>query len=273
MKEAFVDVDSLKVRYLESGNDIIKDAKIRKRSKRHLLFIHGLGSFSDRWLDIPDALSLDFNTVAVDLPGFGGSDKPAKMNYTIEKFADVISKFMQKTGIDGNTSIIGHSLGGYIALELAGKIELDKLVLIDSSGLLDGPTPLLEKYLDVALNPSKQAVRRVFEQLVANPARIPEVLVDGFIFRINQQGSRHAFESAFHNSTTTQTSRLQKISIPTLLIWGSEDRLIPLDYYYRFKKNLRGAKSVIINDAGHAPFAEKPALVCEIMRRFLRNSP
>ncbi len=280
MREAFVSVDGLKIRYLEPADNIIKDSKAKSHpvSDRHILFIHGLGSSSDRWLDIPDALSLSgLHTIAVDLPGFGGSDRPADMDYTIENFAKAIARFMHETRIDdGKTCIVGHSLGGYIAAELAieNRPLVDRLVLVDSSGMLDGPTPLLEQYLDAAMNPSKQSVRSVFEQLVANPIRIPEVLVDGFIYRIGQPNAKHAFQSAFHNSTKTRigTDRLQKIndsSIPVLIIWGSEDRLIPLDYYQIFKRELKNAESIVINDAGHAPFAEKPALACEILRRFL----
>ncbi len=202
-----------------------------------MLFIHGLGSSADRWLDIPDAMSLfGFHAVAIDLPGFGGSDKPPDMNYyTIENFAQAVAEFMHKIGIDdGKTSIVGHSLGGYVAAQLAIEQRglVDKLVLVDSSGMLQGQTPLLRRYLDAAMNPSKQSVREVFEQLVANPTRIPEILVDGFIYRIQQPNAQLAFKSAYDNSTSTQIGikRLKLIgqnNIPTLIIWGSEDKLIP----------------------------------------------
>jgi pimeloyl-ACP methyl ester carboxylesterase len=283
LREAFVNVDGLKIRYLESADNAVRDDNTKSHSisdKRHVLFIHGLGSSSDRWLDIPDALSLSgLHTVAVDLPGFGGSDRPANMDYTIENFAKVIIRFMHETRIDdGRTCIVGHSLGGYIAAELAieNRPLVGRLVLVDSSGMLDGPTPLLEQYLDAAMNPSKQSVRSVFEQLVANPVRIPEVLVNGFIYRISQPNAKHAFRSAFYNSTKTRlgTDRLRKINdggIPVLIMWGSEDRLIPLDYYQTFKRELKNAESVVINDAGHAPFAEKPALACQILHRFLSD--
>src|SRR5215204_814371 len=137
--------NNIKIRYLESNEDHISD--------RHILFIHGLGSSADRWLDIPDALSKYYHTIAVDLIGFGGSDKPADINYTIEKFAEFILEFINKKGLnsDDNKKIIlvGHSLGGYIAVEFAIRnIELiEKLVLIDSSGFLKEQPPLQEQYL------------------------------------------------------------------------------------------------------------------------------
>lgn len=274
MKEFFTTIDGARIRYLETSELPVSGLQANQRKTRHLLFIHGLGSSADRWLDIPDAMSmLGFHAVAIDLPGFGASDRPAGMKYTIANFVQVIARFMHEKEMDeGRTSVIGHSLGGYIAAQLAVEQRhlVEKLVLIDSSGLLRGPTPLLEEYLAAAMNPSKQTVRRVFEQLVANPLRIPEMLVDGFIYRIKQPNAQLAFRSAFENSTTTQIERLDKISgIPALVIWGSEDRLIPIEHCRIFAQEIRNSEAVIVKDAGHAPFAEKPAVVCELLHRFL----
>ena len=99
--------NNIKMRYL--------DSKAGHTSDRHILFIHGLGSSADRWLDIPDALSNYYHTIAVDLIGFGGSDKPADINYTIEKFAEFILEFINKKGLNGDggkITLVGHSLGG-----------------------------------------------------------------------------------------------------------------------------------------------------------------
>jgi len=152
LQERWANLNGLKIRYLESG----------KGNDRHILFIHGLGSSADRWLGIPDALSVNFHTVALDLPGFGKSDKPATMDYTIENFRETIVDFINLLKIN-NTSIVGHSLGGYIAAEVAieNSNHVESLVLIDSSGMLKKPTPLLEEYLKVAMNPTKDKVRKV----------------------------------------------------------------------------------------------------------------
>jgi 2-hydroxy-6-oxonona-2,4-dienedioate hydrolase len=277
LKQAFVKVvNGLNIRYLEGGNDPIIGGK--KRHYHHVLFIHGLGSSADRWLDIPDALALlDMHTVALDLPGFGLSDKPEDVDYTIDKFVQVVADFMGKVGMEGGTtSVVGHSLGGYIAAQLAARHRnlVDRVVLIDTSGMLHGPTPLLQHYLDVAMNPSKESVRAVFEQLVADPIRIPDILVNGFIYRISQPGAKHAFKSAFDNSVYTQigTDKLKQIGdskIPTLIVWGRQDRLIPLEYFKAFQEAISGSNVVIVDDAGHAPFAEKPAIVCELLHKFL----
>ncbi len=265
MDECWITIDGLKVRYLESG----------KGKNRHVLFIHGLGSAADRWMKIPDALSSDFHSVAIDLPGFGESDKPANIDYTIEQFKQFLILFQKKISIhDEKTSLIGHSLGGYIASEIAiqNQNQVEQLVLIDSSGMLNQPTPILEEYLNAAMNPSKNNVRKAFEKMVADPSRIPTQLVDGFIRRINMPNAQYAFKSTLANSVKTQIGldRLRQINnIPTLILWGIHDKVIPLDHSKLFNEAIDNSKLEIIDDAGHAPFAEKPDQVCDILRNFL----
>jgi pimeloyl-ACP methyl ester carboxylesterase len=249
--------------------------------KQRLLFIHGLGSSSLAWRDIPEALSGNFHTIAVDLIGFGGSDKPEKADYTIKGFSRFITDFLRK-GIqirnDEKICIVGHSLGGYIASEIAieNKEIIEKIILIDSSGMLDGPTPLLEQYLAAAteINPiiRYDKIKRVFEDMYASPSRLLPLVIDLFNYVIEKPGAKHAFESAFFNSTTTkiESERLMQIkNIPCLIIWGIEDNLIPIEYANRFTQVLQQAKFEKIEDAGHSPFVEKTAKVYERLRTFL----
>jgi pimeloyl-ACP methyl ester carboxylesterase len=268
-RENYVKVNGIRTHYLESG----------PRNYDSLLFIHGLGSSADRWLDIPSALALYFHTIALDLPGSGLSDKPHpkdNFKYTIQDFADFIIQFIDKIKINGaRTSLVGHSLGGYIAAQIAlqAKGLVDRLVLIDSSGMLDGPTPLLKEYIAAAERPTYDSVKKVFEQMVAGPNRIPDLLVNGFIFRINMPGALDAFRAAYENSVNTQIGkkRLEQIRSETLIIWGMRDNLIPLEHCGIFGETIKNSKQIMVEDAGHAPFAEKPAVVCELLHRFFGN--
>jgi pimeloyl-ACP methyl ester carboxylesterase len=239
-------------------------------------------------LDIPDALSRYFHPiVAVDLIGFGGSEKPVTIDYTIEYFSKFIRNFIDCKEIWRNdddsdddsckTIIVGHSLGGYIAAKVAiqNKDLIEKLILIDSSGMLKEPTPLLEQYLNAALNPTFESVKNVFEQMLGNPALFNPTIVDGFIKRINLAGAKYAFRSAFENSTKThiESSELQRIeNIPTLIICGAADKLIPVAHSEKFHELLKKhSKLQLVENTGHAPFSEKPSVVFDIMRRFLTN--
>jgi pimeloyl-ACP methyl ester carboxylesterase len=239
------------------------------------LFIHGLGSSADRWGNVPKSLSTNFHTISIDLPGFGESDKPLSMDYTIENFRDIVIDFMNSLAITNMTSIVGHSLGGYITLEVTmqNKINVERLVLIDSSGLLKKPTPLLEEYLSVAMNPTNTNVRNIFEQMVSDGTKIPLKLVESFIKRINLPNAKYAFKSTLENSANTQIKfdELKSMdSVSTLIIWGVEDRVIPLRHSELFKKSISNSYIAIIQGAGHAPFTEKPEQVSELIRNFLR---
>ena len=280
MKENKVKLNDFHIRYLKSE-------KHNSSKKKNILFIHGLGSSSDRWSDIPDALSRYFHPiVAVDLIGFGGSDKPVTIEYTIEYFSKFIRDVITCKQIWRNddsdddsckTIIIGHSLGGYIAAKVAIKDQdlIEKLVLIDSSGMLKKPTSLLEQYLNAALNPSFENVKSVFEQMLGNPTLLSPNLVNAFIKRINFVGAKYAFKSAFENSTKKhiESSELQSIeNIPALIIWGAADTLIPVTHAKRFNKILKNSTLQIIENTGHAPFSEKPSMVFDIIRTFLTNN-
>ena len=250
---------------------------------KHVLFIHGLGSSSLAWRDIPDALSQYFHTITIDLIGFGASEKPETADYTIKGFSKFIEDFLkERIGIEkkehNKINIVGHSLGGYIAAQVAieNKKMIEKLVLIDSSGLLEGPTQLLKDYRVAAteVNPVTryEKVKRVLEDLYAGPSRLLPVAVDLFEYTIEKPGAKHAFEAAFDNSTTTQIEQegfKQIDDIPCLVIWGEKDNLIPIEYYYKFRQKLPKAKYEKITDAGHSPFIEKTALVYEKLRTFL----
>ncbi len=263
--------DGFKIRYDEYG----------KGNPRHILFIHGLGSSSIVWRDIPQALSEQFHTICVDLIGFGGSDKPL-LNYTISYFSQFVKSFLSRIGINDSdkVTIIGHSLGGYIAAEYAieNKEQIEKLVLIDSSGMLNRPTSLLEQYLDAAMETDPMLrygkIKKVFEGLMAEPFRLLPIIIDIFISVIEKPGAKHAFESAFRNSTTTSINmeELEKIKdLRCLIMWGEKDNLIPLDHINKFKQILTDAEMIVIADAGHSPFVEKTAIVYQKLLTFLND--
>ena len=202
---SFADVKGIRIFYREYGNTNDDD----------VLFIHGLGSSSIIWRDIPDALSVGYHTIAIDLVGFGLSDKPEKPDYyTIEGFSRIIADFLETIGTKKRGSckliLIGHSLGGYIATQFAieHKAKISKLVLVDSSGLLESPTPLLNDYYDAVMeiNPiiRYDKIKRVLEEMYASPSRLLPISVNLFEYVIEKKGARQAFGSSLKNSTSSQ---------------------------------------------------------------------
>jgi len=258
------------IRYDEYGID----------KSNHVLFIHGLGSSSLVWRDIPEALSTRYHTIAIDLIGFGESDKP-KEDYTISFMSQFINDFIteMKFGPKEKISIIGHSLGGYIAIDFAisNRDKVDKLVLFDSSGLLKKPTALLTDYLNAVKTADsimrRDRITKVLENLYADPSRLLPIIIDIFIYFMEKPGALDAFESAFKNSTSNSidSNQIRKMeNLRCLILWGERDKLIPISFAEQFKKLFPTAEIEIIKDAGHAPFVEKPAIVYQKLLDFLK---
>ncbi|MER5174565.1 MAG: alpha/beta hydrolase [Candidatus Nitrosocosmicus sp.] len=265
----YIEIKGSDIFYSEFGTD----------NPKHILFIHGLGSSSLTWGDFPEALSTGFHTIAVDLIGFSKSDKP-KADYTIPYFSKFIKDFLRQIGTkdDDKIIIIGHSLGGYIALEYAieNKEQIDKLVLIDSSGMLNEPTELLEKYKESVLEQKyferHNLLTRVFEDMLADSSRYVPSKAIGFMKIIEQPGAEDAFESAYENSTkgSIDLQRLKQIvDIPCLIIWGKNDKLIFPSDVKKFADVLKNTKIEPIDDAGHSPHVEKPTITYEKIKTFL----
>ncbi|MGD9535113.1 MAG: alpha/beta fold hydrolase [Candidatus Nitrosocosmicus sp.] len=265
--------------YQNVNGHVIRFDEYGTGNQDHVLFIHGLGTSAIAWRDIPEALSSKYHTIVVDLIGFGGSDKP-EYDYTISFFSQFLSDFLDKVGINKDDKIIlvGHSLGGYISIDFAikNKNRVKKMILFDSSGLLNEPTPLLNDYMNAVKIAEPQSRReklvQVFGSLLANPTRLLLVVVDIFVSVIETKGAKEAFESAFKNSTSStinaaEAAKLAKI--PTLIVWGESDKLIPPSYLDKFKKILPHAQIITIRDSGHSPFVEKPAIVYQKLLDFL----
>ena len=134
---------------------------------------------------------MGYHAIAIDLVGFGMSDKPEEPGYnTIEGFSKFIADFLETVGRKKmnicKLTLVGHSLGGYIATQIAieHKEKIEKLVLVDSSGLLEGPTRLLNDYHATAMeiNPIRryEKIKRVLEDMHASPSRLLPLGVDLF---------------------------------------------------------------------------------------------
>ncbi len=272
MKKFYSNSKNIRMKYFEFGLTSLCD----KRNSS-ILFIHGLGSSSERWIDIPFALSRYCHTISVDLIGFGESDAPLDMGYSISDFTMYLLDFIDHILHDcDNLILVGHSLGGYIACDLATRVndQLKKIILIDSSGLLEKPTPLLNEYLFAAQNPTYSNVKNIFQKMTMLPFLVSDYFVNSFIDKMNKENAKYAFESAFKNSTTTQVSQFafdilnQK---QTKIVWGDNDYVIPIQYCKQFKEFLPNASIEIMHGCGHAPFVERPATVCEIIHSFVSS--
>jgi len=253
------EIDSSKIRYFEVG-----------ASKETLLLLHGLGASAERWESVIPLFAKKFRVIVPDLIGFGYSDKPM-VDYTTDYFAEFVSKFVNKIGIK-KMSIIGSSLGGQIAAESVVNYDVNvkKLVLVSPSGIMKHSTPALNEYISAALYPDADSATSAF-QTMSGTKNIDDKIISGFIERMQLPNAKMAFMSTLLglSNSTKITEKLQLIKIPTLIIWGEEDPVIPIKYAQSFVSGINDCRFYKMEGCGHTPYVEKPDSFFEIVSDFL----
>jgi pimeloyl-ACP methyl ester carboxylesterase len=263
VEEKFLQIDGNKIRYLESGN-----------SKKTLVLIHGLGASAERWDPVIPLFSDDFRVVVPDLIGFGYSDKPL-VDYTTEFFSNFLEKFFITSDIK-RPNLIGSSLGGQIVADYAASHsqEIEKLVLVSPSGNMDKSTPALDAYIMAALYPNEQSAKNAFELMEGSGIQANPAIVTGFVERMRLPNAKLAFMSTLLGIKNSEliTSKLQTISTPTLIIWGSDDPVIPIQHADSFVSTIQDCRFFRMDGCGHTPYVQDPHIFASKVLEFL-NSP
>ena len=262
MSEKFLQIDGNKIRYLESG-----------KSKKTLVLIHGLGASSERWEKVIPLFTKEYRVIVPDLVGFGFSDKPL-VDYTLGFFSEFLEKFLIASDIECPI-LIGSSLGGQISAEYTASHpqNVEKLILVSPSGIMKQSTPALDAYIMAALYPNKQSVKNVFELMEGSGKNIDTKVIDGFIERMRLPNAKLAFMSTVLGlkNAKTITQKLQSIITPTLIIWGSDDPVIPIVHLDEFVSSIKNCKFYQMNGCGHTPYVQDPTTFSSVVFDFLQN--
>ncbi|MGQ0605891.1 MAG: alpha/beta fold hydrolase [Candidatus Nitrosotenuis sp.] len=261
MQEKFVIVEGNRIRYLKAGS-----------SKRNLVLIHGLGASAERWDLVITSFSKHFTVYVPDLIGFGLSDKPT-VDYTTEFFARFVSQFLDELGIKKAT-IIGSSLGGQIAAEYVStnQSNVEKLILVSPAGAMKQSTPALDAYIMAALYPDPSSAKTAFSIMTGNNKEVSQTTVDGFIQRMLMPNAKYAFMSTIlglKNAPEIST-RLEILEVPTLVVWGKLDPVIPIKYAEYFVQKIRDCRFYQMEGCGHTPYVEDPSEFSKIVLDFLK---
>jgi len=248
-----------------------------------VLMIHGLGATKISFLPTVAALADQFEVIAVDLPGFGDSDKPLCARYDPPFFCGAVVELMDALGIE-RASIVGNSLGGRVAIELGLRHpdRVDRLVLLSPSlawRQKRGWIPLVR-----LLRPELGLLQLVPNDAVGAAMRLmipgarsgwAQAGVDEFLRMHSTRGGRLAFYSAVRNiyleepdGTNGFWTRLAGLDAPSLFIWGKNDRLVPVAFAQHVRHALPSAENIVI-ECGHVPQIEQPKTVEQEISRFL----
>ena len=265
-----IDIDGLRIHVMERGQG------------QTVILLHGLGGNAREFDAMAEGLADSFHVVQPDLPGFGLSEAPWQqtadglMPFYEAFLAAVIDRFAP----DGRAMVVANSLGGWITWETAQRFpdRVKKLVLMAPAGY-DIPqvaeeatnwlkNPLVRFMIAKGLSPA-MAEQNVMAS-IHDPSRVDQDVIDRKYWTTNHAGN---LDWNIHLATVHEypdTTHIQEVTAPVLLLWGTHDEIVPYAHAARFQRDLPDARLITYEDCGHTPQLEIPERTTADVRRFLR---
>jgi pimeloyl-ACP methyl ester carboxylesterase len=250
-----------------------------------VILLHGLGGTLYTWRHLIEPLSNNYHLILFDLKGAGQSPKPYDDKYSIFDQAELIYRFILKNKLS-NLTLIGHSFGGAVAMLVALKLSkrapqrLSHLIVIDT---VSYPQKLpfvvrmmrmpLVGPLGLYLVPDRIKVNRMLKTIYFDDDKITPEDVEAYAAPLGLPGAKYALRQTARqiipDNIDDLIAKYPEINVPTLIIWGREDKIIPLENGKRLHQAIKDSKLVIIDRSGHNPHEERPKEVLETIRGFL----
>ena len=238
-----------------------------------VILLHGLADDVGVWESAIAPLAAKYRVVALDQIGFGRSDKPL-LNYRASTFVDFLDGFLNELKIE-RTSLVGNSLGGWIAADFAltHPERINRLVLCDAAGYA-----AVSKTMDPRAFSALRLVSRedisYLGPLTFHDKRFYEDVDLAFKQHVSA-GDNYTVNQLLDSMIRGEDvldNRLAAIKQPTLILWGREDKLIPLNFAERFHKEIAGSQLRVIDSCGHMPHVECPKEFVTAVLEFLRDT-
>ena len=274
-RSQFINVDGIRIHYQEFG----------EATNPPIVLIHGYTASLYVWHKVAPLLAdAGFRVVAMDLVGFGYSEKPRWFEYTIGAQARMVSGLMQRLGI-GRATVVGSSYGGAVAMTLSldYAASVEKLVLIDgvcNDEVLRHPIlrlvsiPAVGEALTPFIVDSRLLLKRRMRKTLS-PASYELISKDRIANVMRPLMAADAHHSLLATSRNWRACRLEQdaqlISQPTLLIWGEDDTVVGIHNGYKLHDSILHSRFVVIPNCGHVPAEEKSEIVSELVTEFYRE--
>lgn len=266
----FIDLGGHSTHYVERG------------SGDPVILLHGFFYDSFLWSDNMDALAEEFRVFALDLWGFGYSTRES-LDFGYRLYADQLRLFMDSMGIR-SASLVGQSMGGGTSILFCAEHpeRVDKLLLVDPAGM-PNPLPPTGKFFNLP------HVGEFFQGLRTNAVRKinlrrfwvhdKKLLTKEYVENVTRfqkiEGTTEVLlevlRRQFFDKLSGEINRLAGIDVPILIVWGREDRAVPLDRGMKMHEILQGSRFEIIDGAGHVPNSERPDEFNRLALDFLRG--
>ena len=243
-----------------------------------LILIHGSLESLHVWDGWAKALAPRARVIAVDLPGHGLTGTWERDEYTIDAYADFIEVLADTLHLD-RFALGGHSMGGAVAWSFAATRpeRVSQLILVDSSGYPGtGAVPLSIRLarlpvlggIGIYFKPDALA-RRTLLDVYADPAFVTPERVKRYAELQRFPGNRQATLERLRTQEALDPTTLKRLDVPTLIIWGAQDKWVPPADGFRFQGDIKGSKLSIFEKAGHNPMEEEPAATAAAVNAFL----
>ena len=250
-----------------------------------LLLIHGFGASTYTWRHIAPELALTHRVIAVDLKGFGQSDKPFDGRYSVFDQAGLLAQFIEDKDLR-NLTLVGHSFGGGVALMIALEADqrfagrISKLVLLDSIAypqnipvffrLLDMP---LVSHLGVRMVPPSVQTRVALRIAYFDDSKIDPDEVETYAAPLKTAAGKHAIihsaRQIMPEDLAQISERYKSIKLPTLILWCDHDRIVPLEVGLKLRRSMPNSTLRLVEDCGHMPQEEQPVSTLKLIKGFL----
>jgi pimeloyl-ACP methyl ester carboxylesterase len=263
----------LRARGFRSRSITLPDARVhywRGGRGTPLVFVHGFGTEAAvNWHEQLVTFAGDYDVIAPDMPGFGGSERLADTN-CIALQVRCLRALLDDLGV-ARVALVGHSMGGWISLAFAAAHpeRVERLVVVDAAGLRFEPDLSLERAL---LPETVDDVRMLIRANFRRPLRLPTFVLRDLL-RIARLDAvpRTALLQRLVYGDEHVDEHLPGIAVPTLVVWGRHDPLTPLALGERIAGAITGAELAVFEDAAHSPNVECPARFNGLLREFLRR--
>jgi len=276
LEPRFATVNGRNVRYVRAGSG----------EGPAVVLVHGFASSLYTWKDVLPALAPGHDVIALDLPGFGGSDAPADLSFT--EYVPVVMGLLDQLGVD-KAVLVGNSMGGAVAIAAAADHpeRVRGLVLIDASAYRMGDPSQRPWPIRVAGNPAISAVldqlpirrllvRAALRQVFHDDELVTPDRLDEYAVPVQRPGVPAAVRSLLASRSIEPDfveRRLPQVKAPTLILWGREDAWLPVADADRLATAWPRSRKVVLDSCGHMPQEERPADVIAALLAFLAELP
>lgn len=246
-----------------------------------LVLVHGTSASLHTWDGWAEELRKTRRVIRFDLPGFGLTGPNAADDYSMTVYVRLVLALLDQLGVQ-RFVIGGNSLGGEVAWATAHAApqRVEKLILVDAAGYAFEPesmplafrvarTPGLSALMGHLLPPGmvEKSVRNVY----GDPGRVTPDLVQRYSDLARRAGNRHALAVRMAQHNTGREQDIRGLQLPTLILWGQHDRLIPPVNGDRFAADIEGSQLVVFEGLGHVPQEEDPVATLAVVQRFLQR--